>query len=86
MHRFVVASSHTPARLIALCDSEGLFHVARTATGVPAVGTPLVGNGPQLGFGLLLGESFDTVYRVTFEAVRCDRDEAMQSLEWPLGR
>lgn len=84
MHRFVVAASQTVRRLVALCDAEGQYHVARTATGAPAVGSTLVGNSAKLGFGLLLDESsFDAVHRVTFETVRCARDEALQSLRAP---
>jgi len=81
MHRFVVASTQAFGRLIALCDSEGGFHVARTSAGSPPVGTRLTGNGPALGFGLLLGEQIDVVYRVTFEAVHCGRDAAMRSMQ-----
>lgn len=84
MHRFVVASSGSFNRVIALCDSDGLFYVAHTAADAPALGTRLVGNGPKLGFGLLLGESLDAVYRVNFDAVRCRPDEALQSLQTEL--
>jgi hypothetical protein len=81
MHRFVVTGSQTVARLIALCDAEGLYHVARTAADTPVVGTALMGYGPKLGFGLLLDESsMDAVCRVTFQAVRCSHEEALWAL------
>lgn len=80
MHRFVVASTQALGRLIALCDAEGHFHVARTNMGTPPVGVKLTGNNPTLGFGLLLGESLDKVYRVTFEQVHCEHQAAMRSL------
>ena len=84
MHRYVVASTQTLNRLIALCDSEGRFHVARASMATPQVGTKLTGNSPALGFGLLLGEPLDKVYRVTFETVHCGHKEAMQSLHGSL--
>jgi hypothetical protein len=84
MHRFIVASTQAFGCLIALCDSDGGFHVARTTAGTLPVGTRLMGNRPALGFGLLLGESIDTVYRVTFESVHCGREQAMKSLQVPL--
>jgi hypothetical protein len=80
MQRFVVAGTQVPGQLMALCDGDGKFHVARAALGTPEVGARLMGNDPALGFGLLLGEPLDQVYRVTFEAVRCEHHEAMRSL------
>jgi hypothetical protein len=79
MHRYVVASAETPSRSIALCDAYGQFHLARATAATPQVGTKLTGNTPALGFGLLLGESLDKVYRVTFEAVNCSREQALPS-------
>ena len=79
MHRYVVASRQEQNRSIGLCDAEGHFHVARATSVAPPVGARLTGNPPALGFGLLLGESFDNVYRVTFEAVHCSREEALPS-------
>ena len=79
MHRYVVANAHSQSPFVALCDSEGRFHVVRATTGTPPVGTRLTGNTPALGFGLLLGEALDKVYRVTFEAVDCGRERALPS-------
>ena len=81
MRSRVVASSRTQDHVIALCDAEGHFYVARTSADAPALGTRLRGNGPKLGFGLLLGEAMDAVYRVNFEAVRCGADQALQALQ-----
>lgn len=81
MHSFVVADRKSQGRTSVLCDSEGRFYVARaTAGSLPPVGTPLIGNRPRMGFALLLGEAFNSVYRVTFEAVGCTHGEAIQSL------
>ena len=84
MHRFVVAGTQELGRLFALCDSDGHFHVARSNVDTPPVGVRLTGNKPALGFGLLLGESLDKVYRVTFEEVHCRHQAAMQSLHGDL--
>lgn len=82
MHHFVVASSPNQDHVIALCDADGHFYVARASQGgAPALGTRLRGNGPKLGFGLLLGEAMDAVYRVNFEAIDCGAVEALQALQ-----
>jgi hypothetical protein len=80
MHQYVVARIEAHSRSIALCDADGLFHIARSTRGIPAVGARLTGNAPALGFALLLGESFEQVYRVTFDAVHCSRAAALGSI------
>jgi hypothetical protein len=85
MHRYVVAATQADGPAVALCDERGRFHVARAAAASPPFGARLTGNPPALGFGLLLGEPFDQVYRVIFESVHCSHEEAMQSLHGALG-
>ena len=77
MHRYVVAGKQPQGRSIALCDADGRFHVARVGEQAPPLGARLTGNRPALGFGLLLGEALDAVYRVTFEAVDCGLEHAL---------
>jgi hypothetical protein len=81
MHRYVVAGTQKSGQSITLCDSDGRFHIARASAGAPQFGTKLIGNRPTLGFGLLLGELLDDVYRVTFEAVHCGREEVLRTLQ-----
>lgn len=82
MYDYTVIDVSRPGAGKGLClaDEAGELHVARTTAIVPRVGSRLLGNSPRLGFGILLGQSFDEVFRVVFEVVNCSREEASWSL------
>lgn len=69
---------------LCLADDAGGYHVARATAAVPRPGARLMGNTPELGFGLLLGGAMDEVYRVIFESVHCTQDEAQDSVNGSL--
>lgn len=56
---------------IALRGGTGRFHIARTSTDVPTVGTELAGVQPWPGLGTRLAAAGGRMYRVTFELVGC---------------
>lgn len=72
------------AHALCLADDAGGYHVARATAAVPRAGARLLGNPPALGFGLLLAEPIDEVYRVIFEAVHCTEAEALDSVHGSL--
>jgi hypothetical protein len=86
MHDYLVLTVARCGAEHALClaDDSGGFHVARATAAVPRIGARLLGNPPALGFGLLLGQSIDAVYRVIFEAVHCTREQAHESVHGSL--
>jgi hypothetical protein len=70
MHYQVHDASHD-GRAIALRDSAGKFHVARTTSGVPLIGANLHGARAGVGFGILDGGASGHVFRVIFEMINC---------------
>ena len=82
MRDYTVLKVARPSSGHALCltDDLGGHHVARATAAVPRPGARLLGNTPALGFGLLLAQPLDEVYRVIFEAVHCTEAEALDSV------
>ena len=86
MHDYTVLKVARSGTEHALClaDDAGGYHVARATAAVPRAGARLLGNTPALGFGLLLANPIDEVYRVIFEAVHCTEAEALDSMHGSL--
>ena len=87
MHRYTVldVSRFGAETAVCLADAAGALHVARATAEPPHVGAQLLGNPPEIGFGLLLGGPIDQVFRVTFKQIHCSLEEAQESLHGALG-
>ena len=56
---------------IALRDGTGRFHIARTSSDVPPVGTELAGLQPRRGQGTVLAAKGGQMFPVTLQVVDC---------------
>jgi hypothetical protein len=69
MHTYRVVVGHCAVPGISLRSRNGQFHLARALNGQPAQGALLSGDSPHLGFGLLVCEETEAVFRVIFEQI-----------------
>jgi hypothetical protein len=69
MHKYRVVAGHCPPPGISLRGRNGRFHLARALNGPPAHGLLVGGDSPHLGFGLLVCEETEAVFRVIFEQI-----------------
>jgi hypothetical protein len=79
MHQYLVLDACAEGRAVALCDSDGKYHLVRATDDVPAVGVELVGADPG-GFRHLLSARGGQVFGAFFERIDCGEKTARQHL------
>lgn len=80
MQNLRVADLNAIDRMLALCDVDGAYHLARACAEMPDIETTLQGPTPMLGRAAHLAASSGQVYRVTFEQLNCSQETVMQCL------
>jgi hypothetical protein len=83
MHQYLVLAASTESLAVAVCDSEGKYHLIRATLELPAVGAELHGAGPGAGFRLLLSARSGQVYGAIFELIDCGEKTARRSMSVP---
>jgi hypothetical protein len=79
MHQYLVLDACAEGRAVALCDSNGKYHLVRATDEVPPIGVELVGAGPG-GFRHLLAARGGQVFGAFFERIDCGERAARRQL------
>jgi hypothetical protein len=80
MHQYLVLDANARGKAVAVCDSEGKYHLVRTTAEMPAVGSELHGAGPGSGFRLLLAVKSGKVFGAVFDLIDCGEKAARRQL------
>jgi hypothetical protein len=80
MHHYRVYEKSPTGAEIALHDSGGRYHVARTISDAPPVGADLRGSQPGLGFRVLQCATTGKTFRVAFQLIDGNRQHTLEIL------
>ena len=69
MHKYRVTDRWPDQNRMVLQCAAGRYHLVRALKTLPGDGEALVGNKPHLGFGMLISQTSDAIYRVMFESI-----------------
>ena len=83
MYRYSVVDTNTQDRAIALQDPAGRYHVARSTSDMPSIGSHLEGELPHLGSSILLGRH-GQVFTLIFDMVNASQGDTFDRLHAPL--